>query len=155
MRNLPKYLLLFVLLVAGSACDSSSNNDSNDADVFVGTWSLGGISDASGDRTAAFVEGFNSVAIGFESDSGFSLVVDAVLNEADANYSGDYTIIESTTTVSVSILVGEQAFPLVFTYNIANESQINLTAAGTTAVLLATLFNTSLSAPVTITLVKG
>lgn len=155
MRKLSTYLLLFVLMFAGSACDTDSGSDSGDKEVFVGTWSLGGISDASGDRTAAFVEGFNTVQIGFRSDKVFSLVVDAVLSEADANYSGTYEIVESSKNVSVSIVVSGQAFPLVFTYNIVNDNQIKLTAAGTTSVLLSTLFNTTFAAPITITLVKG
>ncbi len=155
MRKLSTYLLLFVLMFAGSACDSDSNNDSGDAKAFVGVWNLGGISDASGDRTAAFVAGFNSVAIGFENDLGFSLAVDAVINEADASYGGTYSLTESSSTVSVSIVVSGQAFPLVFTYNIVNDNQIKLTATGTTSVLLSTLFNTSFAAPIIITLVKG
>ena len=143
------------LLLVGVGCDGSSNNDNKDADVFIGSWTLGGVSDAEGDRTAAFVEGFNSVVIGFEKDGGFSLAVDAVINEADASYSGEYAIIESNSTVSVSINVDGQAFPLAFTYNIVDDSHIELTASGTTSVLLASLFSTSFAAPVTITLVKG
>ena len=155
MRKLSLYILLFGLLLVGVGCDGSSNDDSNDGDVFVGSWSLGGVTDAEGDRTAAFVAGFNSVVIGFEKDGGFSLDVDAVLDEADANYTGEYGIVESNSTVSVSINVNGTAFPLAFTYDIVDDNQIKLTAAGSTSVLLATLFTTTFTAPVTITLVKG
>lgn len=155
MQKLSTYLFLFLMLAVSAGCDSDSKDDNSDADVFVGNWGLGGIADASGDRTAAFVEGFNSVVIGFEIDGGFSLNVDAVLNEADANYSGEYGIVEQNSTVSVSINVNGQAFPLAFAYEIVNDNTIKLTASGTTAVLLASLFSTTLTAPVIITLVKG
>jgi len=155
MRKLSIYIMLFGLLVVGTGCDSNNSDDSSEADAFVGAWALGGISDSSGDRTAAFVEGFSAVGIGFEKDGGFTLDVDAVIDEGDANYSGEYGVVEQNTTVSVSINVDGQAFPLAFTYEIVNANQIKLSASGTTAVLLATLFNTTLAAPVTITLVKG
>ena len=155
MQKLSTYILLFLMLAVSAGCDSDSKDDNSDGDAFIGNWGLGGIVDASGDRTAGFVEGFNSVVIGFQSDGGFSLNVDAVLNEADANYEGEYTIVEQNSTVSVSISVSGQAFPLVFGYEIVNDNQIKLSASGTTAVLLASLFGETLTAPVTITLVKG
>jgi hypothetical protein len=155
MRKLSTYILLLGLLIVGTGCDSNGSDDTKDADVFFGTWALGGISDGTGDRTAAFVEGFTAIGIGFERDGGFSLTVDAVVNEGDANYSGEYGIVEQNTTVSVSINVSGQAFPLVFTYEIVDDNQIKLSASGTTAVLLGSLFETSLTAPVIITLVKG
>lgn len=155
MRKLSVYILLFGLMLVGVACDNSGNNDPSDGDAFIGSWSLGGVNDAQGDRTAAFVEGFNSVIIGFQRDGGFTLNVDAVVDAGDANYSGEYGIVESNTTVSVSIVANGTSLPLTFSYNIVNDKQIKLTASGTTSALLASLFSTSFTAPVTITLVKG
>ncbi|NQV74000.1 hypothetical protein HQ496_12830 [bacterium] len=155
MRKLSVYILLFGLMLVGVACDNSSSDDPSDGDAFIGSWSLGGVNDAEGDRTAAFIEGFNSVLIGFERDGGFTLNVDAVVDAGDANYSGEYGIVESNTTVSVSIVANGTSLPLTFSYNIVDDKQIKLTAAGTTSVLLASLFSTSFTAPVTITLVKG
>ena len=153
MRKLSFLFLVFGLLLVG--CDSDSgSDDASDAELFVGSWALGGISDSEGDRTAAFVQGFNSVAIGFTSGEQFTLAVDAVIDEADANYSGTYTISEATSTVSVSLNVGGQPFPLSFTYEIEDDSHITLQASSTTAVLLASLFSTSFTPPVSISLVK-
>lgn len=155
MRKLTSYVLLVGLLFTAAGCDGGSNDDSSSTDVFFGVWGLGGISDGSGDRTAAFVQGFNSVGISFFRDGGFGLNVDSVDDELDASYDGEFTITESTKTLSVSILVNGQSFPLAFTYAIANDNRVSLTATGSTAVLLATLFSTTFAPPVTITLVKG
>jgi hypothetical protein len=151
LRKLSLLVLLVGFVAVTAGCDS---NDDDDASVVVGAWGLGGLSDASGDRTEGFAEGFNSVVITFNRDNTMSLAIDSKNNALDQTISGTYTTNESARSLSATLTVGGNNLPLTFTYEEVNSNSLRLTATGNTSVLLGTVFQTSLADPVVITVVR-
>ncbi|MEQ9104168.1 MAG: lipocalin family protein [Rhodothermales bacterium] len=151
LRKLTLFVLLIGFVAVTAGCDS---NDDDDASVVVGAWGLGGLSDASGDRTEGFSEGFNSVVITFNGDNTMSLAIDSKNDALDQNISGTYTTNESAESLSASLTVGGSSLPLTFTYEEVNSNSLRLTATGNTSVLLGSVFQTSLADPVVITVVR-
>lgn len=151
LRKFSLFLLLIGFAAVTAGCDS---NDEDDTSVVVGAWGLGGLSDASGDRTAGFAEGFNSVVITFNDDMSMSLAIDSKNDALDQNISGTYTTNESAESLSAMLTVGGNTLPLTFTYEDVNSNSLRLTATGNTSVLLGTVFQTSLADPVVITVVR-
>ncbi len=151
LRKLTLFVLLIGFVAVTAGCDS---NDDDDASVVVGAWGLGGLSDASGDRTAGFAEGFNSVVITFNGDNSMSLAIDSKTDALDQTISGTYTTNESAGSLSASLTVGGNSLPLTFNYEEVNSNSLRLTATGNTSVLLGSVFQTSLADPVVITVVR-
>lgn len=151
LRKFSLFLLLIGFVAVTAGCDS---NDDDDASVVEGEWRLGGLSDASGDRTVGFAEGFNSVDITFNEDNSMTLAIDSKNDALDQTISGTYTTNESAESLSASLTVGGNTLPLTFTYEEVNSNSLRLTATGNTSVLLGTVFQTSLADPVVITVVR-
>lgn len=155
MRKISFFLMFIGLAVFSMGCDSN-DDDAADTNPLVGAWGLGGLADASGDRTAGFAEGFNSVEITFNADNSMTMVVDSKVDGGDLSATGTYTSNASAKTVTASLSLGGQALPpLSFTYAEINANTIALTATGNTSVLLGQVFATSLADPVTITVVRA
>lgn len=154
MRKLFPFLMIFGLLVL-TACDSSDDDSSSsDADVFVGTWALSGFSTGGQDITAVVGQQYSTFAINFDNNDGVELTV---INVATPNeptvIGGTYSVNEAASTISMNVSVSGQAASLSFTYSIANNNQVSLTASPTTTVLIASplLLNTQLADPVVLT----
>ncbi|MDA0684776.1 MAG: hypothetical protein O2797_03260 [Bacteroidetes bacterium] len=156
MRKLSLYMMIFGLITFTAACDSNddSNDASSDADMFVGTWAVVGLADASGDRSAGLAEDYNSVVIAIAADKSVSLSVDGKDPIPDQAYSGTSSVNESTKTLTATLTVQGQPTPLSFTYTFMNDTTAALTASGTTALLLGVLFQTSYANPVVFTVTK-
>lgn len=154
MRKISLLLMFIGLAVVSMGCDSN-DDDSSDASALEGSWQLGGLSDASGDRTAGFADGFNSVIITFGADGTMTMAVDSKVDGGDLNATGTYTENATTKAVTANLSLGGQALPpLTFTYSEVNANTVALTATGNTSVLLGQVFATSLADPVTITVVR-
>jgi len=155
MRKLFPFLMIFGLLVL-TACDSDSGSDdtSSDADVFVGAWALSGFSTGGQDITSVVGQQYSTFAITFDNNDGVELTV---VNVATPNeptvIAGTYSVNEAASTISMNVSVSGQAASLSFTYSIANNNQVSLTASPTTTLLIASplLLNTQLADPVVIT----
>lgn len=152
MRKLTSILLLALLAIVGTGCDS--NDDPSDADLFVGNWTLSGVSDASGDRLADFGAGFSSITLTNNEDGTFTINVTPRQGSPMA-ISGTYTIVENTTSITLRATVGGQTVPLNFTYTFSGDNQVALRSDTTTAVLLNNLFGTTLEGQVTLTVTKA
>lgn len=155
MRKLFPFLMIFGLLVL-TACDSDSGNDdaSSDADVFVGAWALSGFSTGGQDITSVVGQQYSTFAIVFDDNDGVELtVVNVATPDTPTVIAGTYTVNEATSTVAMNVSVSGQAASLSFTYSIANNNQVALTASPTTTLLIASplLLDTSLADPVVIT----
>lgn len=155
MRKLFPFLMIFGLLVL-TACDSDSGNDdsSSDADVFVGTWALSGFSTGGQDITSVVGQQYSTFAIAFDDDDNVELTVVNVQTPNEPTIiAGTYSVNEATSTITMNVTVSGQSASLSFTYSIANNNQVALTASPTTTLLIASplLLNTSLADPVVIT----
>lgn len=151
MQKLSSLLLIALLAVVSTGCDS--NDESSDADRFVGTWTLTGISDASGDRLADFGAGFSSITLVNAADGNFTINV-TPRQGAPMAITGTYTVIENSKSIVLRASVGGQTVPLNFTYTFASDEQVALKSDTTTAVLLNNLFGTTLQGQVTLTVTK-
>jgi hypothetical protein len=154
MRKISGLLLALLLVVTSVGCDS--NNDPSDAETFVGTWALTGVSDSNGDATAAFAAGFSSVVLTNATDGSFTMRVSfsAANGGQVLTIPGTYVVNEGAKGLVLNAVVGGNPAPLAFTYSISNDNVVVLTAGATTSVLLNTLFGTSLEAPANITITR-
>jgi len=148
-------MLVFGMLAFTAGCDSDSGSDTpSDSDNFVGTWAVVGLSDASGDLSAGFAQGYNSVLITFGNDDSVSLAVDGVDPNPDQSYSGTASVNEATSSIVATLSVGGSPTPLSFGYDFTSDTSMTLTASSTTGLLLGVLFGTSYADPVVFTLAK-
>ncbi len=152
MRKLTSILFLALIAFVGTGCDS--NDDPSDADLFVGTWALTGVSDASGDRLADFGAGFSSITLTNTADGNFTINVTPRQGQPMA-ITGTYVVVENGETITLRASVGGQTIPLNFTYDFTSDTVVALTSDTTTAVLLNNLFGTTLQGQVTMTVTKA
>jgi len=152
MRMLSLFMLICGLLVV-TGCDSNDDS-SSDADMFVGTWQVAGLTDASGDRSAGLAESYNSVRITLGNAGNVTMAVDAKVAAASLTASGTYSINETDDTLTATLEVGGNPTPLTFSYEFVDDSTLQLTPTSTTTVLLGVLFQTQYANPVLFTFVK-
>jgi len=157
MRKLFPFLMIFGLLVL-TACDSDSgddhDHDHSDAEVFVGAWALSGFSTGGQDITSVVVQQYSTFAIVFDDNDGVELtIVNVATPDTPTVIAGTYSVNEATSTITLNVSVSGQDARLSFTYSIANDNQVALTASPTTTLLIASplLLNTQLADPVVIT----
>lgn len=151
MQKLSSLLLIALLALVSTGCDS--NDESSDAELFVGTWALIGVSDSSGDRMTDFATGFSSIVLVNAADGNFTINVTPRQGSVMA-ITGTYTVIENSKTITLRASVGGQTVPLNFTYTFDGDEQVALKSDTTTAVLLNNLFGTTLQGQVTMTVTK-
>lgn len=151
MRKLSSLLLIALLAITSVGCDS--NDDESDADKFVGTWALTGVSDDAGDASEAFGAMFSSVTLTNNANGSFVLNVVPRAGEPLA-IPGTYTVSESNSRFTLSASLGTTTASLVFTYDFNGDDSVDLTTVGSTAVLLNTLFGTTLEGEAVITVTR-
>lgn len=152
MRKLTSILLLALIAIVGIGCDSNSD-ETTDTDRFIGSWALTGASDSTGDQSVAFGTAFSSVVLTNVSDGTFAIAV-TPRQGAATTISGTFTIVEASKTITLRAAVGGQTIPLNFTYSFTSDTVVSLKSDTTTAVLLNSLFGTTLEGQVTITITK-
>ena len=155
MRKLFPFLMIFGLIVF-TACDSDSNGDDSmsDTEMFVGTWAVSGLTDASGDRSAGLVESYNSVLITLGSDASVTMAVDAKVPEASLTATGTYVVDETGMTMTATLEVLGQPTPLTFAYMFHDDDMLHLTPVPSTTILLGVLFQTQYTDPVEFTFTR-
>lgn len=152
-----KYFLIlpaFALLFGVTACDSDdSDEDLSDSEVFVGNWAVSSVSDTNG---AADLGDFNSIVARFNASGGGSITVDAVDDASDATVDFTYSVNETAKTIVLNISVpGVGTIPLTMGYSISSdEDTVTFTINQQNAVLINSLFGTSLEGAVTMTVVR-
>lgn len=147
------FLSLFVLAFAFVAvgCDSNDDDDLAEAEVFLGTWTVTGISDATGDQTASFAQDVESFSVDFDNDGTYTLTVDFVETDprTDLQLAGDYTVNEATDALALAATIpGIGPITLGFEYNIVNDDEIELSAGNA---LINPIFGTSYEGTVQLT----
>jgi hypothetical protein len=90
-------LLLAAVCCLPAGCDSGGNGDTLTAAFFVGNWTLVGVSDSNGDRTAEVEAVLDDLSLDFESDGDFAMAVDysAAVNAGgtpDTTFAGTYGV---------------------------------------------------------------
>ena len=137
MRKLRLSVLALLLAVVAVGCDST-DNDESDAELFVGTWALTSISDATGNQTAGFANLANSLTVDLNADNSFSLLVDYKEDSGrpDLPLAGTYTVDEGGRTLTLTIPATQQSLP--FGYDFRTEDEVVLEAG---AALINPLFN--------------
>src|SRR5690606_9103960 len=106
MRKLSSIFFALVLALVMVGCDSDSNDDElTDAEIFVGDWVVTGISDDTGDKTAAFGALVESLNVTFTDAATFLLMLnyrdDAGID--DLNLPGTYTLNADINSLILSI----------------------------------------------------
>ncbi len=135
MRKSSVFLLVLLFALTSIGCDSTEDDDPSDAEIFVGTWTLVGLSDDEGDKLALFGQVANGFTATLRGDNTFHVLVDYIQQD-DLEIAGTYTVNEDATTLVLSIGTQNPAFD----YQIENENRIVLFAP---AVIVNTLFQTS------------
>jgi hypothetical protein len=155
MRKLFPFLMIFGLIVF-TACDSDSNGDDSmsDTEMFVGTWAVSGLTDASGDRSAGLVESYNSVLITLGADASVTMAVDAKVPEASLTATGTHVVDETGMTMTATLEVLGQPTPLTFAYMFHDDDMLHLTPVPSTTILLGVLFQTQYTDPVEFTFTR-
>jgi hypothetical protein len=143
-------------LIVFTACDSDSNGDDSmsDTEMFVGTWAVSGLTDASGDRSAGLVESYNSVLITLGSDASVTMAVDAKVPEASLTATGTHVVDETGMTMTATLEVLGQPTPLTFAYMFHDDDMLHLTPVPSTTILLGVLFQTQYTDPVEFTFTR-
>lgn len=138
MRKLPVFLLALLVALTAVGCDSDED-DTSDAELFVGTWTLVSLSDAQGDKTAAFGQIANGLTADLNSDNSFLISVDYKEDSGieDLTIPGTYEVEAGSKTFVITPPTGQN---VPFSYDIENESRIALSAA---ADFVNALFNTT------------
>lgn len=161
MRKLTSLLFIALLAVASVGCDS--NDDPTDAEQLVGRWALTGASDAEGDQSVAFATNFSSVILNNLADNSFTITVTPRDNPATAGVDesqfvqtipGTYSVTESTNRITLTAETDIGQANLVFTYAFVDDDTVTLTTDSTTALLLNSLFSTTLVPPAVITVTR-
>jgi hypothetical protein len=143
-------------LIVFTACDSGSNGDDSmsDTEMFVGTWAVSGLTDASGDRSAGLVESYNSVLITLGADASVRMAVDAKVPEASLTATGTHVVDETGMTMTATLEVLGQPTPLTFAYMFHDDDMLHLTPVPSTTILLGVLFQTQYTDPVEFTFTR-
>ena len=126
-------LALALLLAAG--CDSGDDEIELDADFYVGTWTLVGISDGSGDRTAEVLALLDDFTIRFDSDRDYQLDADfnGLVNAAgqpDVSVAGDYQAVAATRSLVLRVDTDDLTVAAPFTTEAETEDAVSVTANG-------------------------
>lgn len=158
MRKLSAFLFILAIGFAGSGCDSNDSDDDSSMSVterLTGNWNLTGVTDADGDQMATFATGFNSVVVSFTQAGTFTIAIDSKIEGGDDLISGNYSVIESTNTLTLTAEVAGQAVPLTFSYAFENNfTQATFSALGATSVLMNALLDTTLTGTIALILTK-
>lgn len=118
------FALLALGIIAG--CDSGGDDEVTDAERFVGTWEVVGVTDAGQDRTADFLAA-GSMRITFQGSEEYVLVYDAADDAGDAQYQGPFALNDALNRIELTatVLQGVSA-ELPFTYDFQNDDRIVL-----------------------------
>ena len=104
LRKLLYPVLAVLVLVSFVGCDSDDDDETSDADLFIGTWAATGVEDAEGDQTQSFAGNVNAFTVTFENNTEYDLNVDFADERQDIGVdNGFYTVNEGTNTVSLTI----------------------------------------------------
>lgn len=158
LRKLFLAVLTLAVLIVAPGCDSDSNDETSDADAFVGTWNAVGVADDTGDQTALFAQAVSQFQVNFKSNGTYDLDVDFTDERPTISFdNGSYSVNESLKQITITIPGAAtptgQDLPLIFGYNIVSNNRIELSNAAQIA-LINLLFGTSYSGTVTITVAK-
>ena len=121
MRKLPVFVLALLLGLVSIGCDSE--DEDSDAEVFLGTWALVGLTDGGGDKTALFGQIATSLTADFEADKTFDVLVDYT-QQPDFSLAGTYQIDEGQKKIVLQT-AGRSAS---FDYNFESDTRMTLSA---------------------------
>lgn len=112
-----KVLFSLLLLVAVAVGCDSNEDDPSDAERFVGNWQLTALSDAGGDKLAAFSQAANSLTANLTASNQFTIVVDykEELGLEDQTIAGTYQVQEGARQL-VLIPPGGQQIPFAYEF---------------------------------------
>lgn len=134
MRKVSVVFVAALFALTSMGCDSNED-ELSDAEIFVGTWTLVGLSDDEGDKLAVFQQVANGFTATLNSDNTFHVLVDYA-NQDDLELQGTYTVTEATRTLVLSTA----GLNPPFDYEIENENRIILSA---NAAIVNALFETN------------
>jgi hypothetical protein len=142
-------LLVPLLAFALAGCDSSEDGGLT-ASYFVGTWTLVGVSDDSGDRTSEVEQVLDDLTIDFEAGGQFAMAIDysAAVNNSgtpDETITGNYDVSSSgdlvmTPSADVGVAFdvdtegnsrADLSAPAAIINQLLNGSAVNLVFVGT------------------------
>jgi hypothetical protein len=132
------FVFFAALLIIG--CDTSDDDDESvDAEKFLGTWTVTSAADMGGDRdVSAAIAALGTLSVLFEDDQSYVLtLVYADGTTPDLNISGIYTVNEASDRVVLSIqLEGLPQVDLNLDYAFVSDTVVEFTADGLTIGLL-------------------
>jgi len=150
-------VLMLGLLVTAVGCDSGDDDGESDAELFVDAWAAVGVSDASGDQTQAFAQDISEFVVTFQSTT-YSLSVVFTDERQPIQFSGaTYSVDEGADQITIVIpaaATGATDIPVVFGYAFSgDDNRVDLTVSNAgQVVLINSLFGSTYTAPVTLTL---
>lgn len=156
LRKLLYSTLAVLVLVSFVGCDSDDDDETTDADLFIGTWAATGVVDAEGNQTASFAQDVNSFTVTFVNNTEYDLNVDFADDRTDISVDNStYSVSEANSTLSLTIPSppAPQAInlPLGYTFSDNNDT-VTLRVEGGLLQIVNTLFGADYTGFVEITL---
>ncbi len=139
-KKIIKLLLVLFASVALIGCDSNEDeDDTGDAETFLGAWEIVSAADQGGqnDQTDVFAA-LGTLTITLNDDGTYSLVlVYADGQTPDLTITGNYAVNESSSTLVLSIqLEGLPQVDLPLEYSFRSDTEVEFTADATTLTIL-------------------
>ncbi len=142
MYSLKKTLFLLILTLVSVAlvgCDSNDEEETGDAERFLGSWRIVSAADQDGqrDQTAVF-SALGTLTLTLNEDASYALVLQYTDPDTpDLPIGGDYTVNEVSSRLILSVqLEGLPTVDLTLTYKFNSDTEVELTADATTLRLL-------------------
>lgn len=127
MHKLSAYCLALAIALVAIGCDSGSDDDASDAELFVGVWTMTAFEDGEGDRMPLFGQLANGLTATLTGSGEFSIFVDykpASGNEP-TTIPGTYTVDEGANTLVLSPPSGQN---IPFSYEFNSDTSVDLSA---------------------------
>ena len=158
LRKLCFAFLTLAVLVVAPGCDGDNGDGTSDSQLFVGTHAAVGVSDGTGDQTAAFAGAVSRFVVTFSNNGTYGIDVAFTDARPPIAFSGaTYSVDEANNTVTIVIpaaATGTTDIPLTFSYTFSNNNNTValVNNSQTNVVFINVLFGTTYTPPVTITL---
>ena len=126
MRGWKAYGVAVLLAALMVGCDSGSDDDLSETELFVGTWTVASVRDDEGDKTPV-VNALGTMSATFESGGAFELTFDAAQQGVpDQTASGTYTVNEALNVIMLNATVQGTTFPVPVEFTFEGEDRVTL-----------------------------
>ncbi|MEX0821856.1 MAG: hypothetical protein WD021_06900 [Rhodothermales bacterium] len=127
MRKLSACCLALAVALVAIGCDSGTDDETSDAELFVGTWTMTAFEDGEGDRMPFFGQIANGLTATLTASGEFSIFVDykPASGNDPTTIPGTYTVDEGAKSLVLSPPSGQN---IPFSYEFQTDTSVDLSA---------------------------